>query len=417
MGYQTGLSGLQAASNDLDVIGNNIANSNTVGFKEGRAEFADLYANSIYGVSNNQIGIGVTMATVQQDFSSGSLTATSQPLDMAIDGNGFFQILNHGSLAYSRDGEFHTSNTNVIVNAENQPLMGYLADANGVIDTSKTVPLSLGGVANVPPQPTANAQVSFNLSPTDTAPTVTPFDPTKPLSYNTTTGVTVYDSQGQEHTANIYLVKDAAAGQWDAYIGMSDAATPVGTGAGSSFTMLGTVNFNSSGTLTGASSFSFNMLPSDGSVSPQVINVDLGGTTQYGTQYGTPDTPTNATADGCAAGTLKQFSVGADGKISGIYSNGVVQTVAQVALASFKNPNGLVDLGNNLYEQTQDSGQAQIDAPGTTDHGTLLGSTLEQSNVELTTQLVDLITAQRNYQANAQTIKTQQTVDQAIINI
>ncbi|MFM0092995.1 flagellar hook protein FlgE [Paraburkholderia sediminicola] len=417
MGYQTGLSGLQAASNDLNVIGNNIANSNTVGFKEGRAEFADLYANSIYGASDNQIGIGVTMTTVQQDFSNGSLTATTQPLDMAIDGNGFFQISNNGSLAYSRDGEFHKSDTNIIVNAQNQPLMGYLANANGVIDTSKTVPLSLGGVANVPPLPTANAQVSFNVSPTDTTPTVTPFDPTNPLTYNTTTGVTVYDSQGQSHTANIYLVKGAAAGQWDAYVSMADAATPVGTGAGSSFTSLGTVNFNSSGTLTGASSFSFNMLPSNGSTSPQVINVNLAGTTQYGTQYGKQDTATNATADGYTAGTLKQFSVGADGKISGSYTNGVVQTVAQVALASFKNPNGLVDLGNNLYEQTQASGQAQIDAPGTTDHGTLLGSTLEQSNVDLTTQLVDLITAQRNYQANAQTIKTQQTVDQAIINI
>ncbi|MDR6448199.1 flagellar hook protein FlgE [Paraburkholderia terricola] len=503
MGYQQGLSGLSASSSDLDVIGNNIANANTVGFKSGTAQFADMYANSVATAVGNQIGIGTKLSEVQQQFSQGTITSTNQALNVAINGNGFFQLSNNGSLVYSRNGVFQLDKNGFITNAQGLQLMGYAANSAGIINTAQTVPLSVP-TANIAPKATTNIAAGLNLnaqdplmlgtptvtaggantgtlttpgatitntasgtnndtytvnftSPTtytvtDTtlgttsaaatytagsaislgngqtitfngvpaasdsytiAPTPVAFNQNSSSTYNYSTSTTVYDTLGGSQTVNMYFAK-TSAGTWNVYAGTS-------TGAAS---LVGHANFNSSGTLLGTTDasgtatttpyvFDFSIPNTDGSATPQSLTLNISGTTQYGGKNGV----NSLQPDGYAAGTLTSFTIAADGTLTGNYSNQETAALGQIALANFSNQNGLVNLGNNEFQQTSASGVAQISAPGSTNHGVLQGGAVENSNVDLTSELVDLITAQRNYQANAQTIKTQQTVDQTLINL
>ncbi|MBU9401095.1 flagellar hook protein FlgE [Burkholderia multivorans] len=413
MGYQQGLSGLAGASNALDVIGNNIANANTVGFKSSTAQFSDMYANSIATSVNTQIGIGTALASVQQQFGQGTINTTNSSLDVAINGNGFFQMSNNGTITYTRDGTFQRDKNGYIVNSQGLNLMGYAADKNGVINTAQTVPLQ-APTTNIAPTATTKITGQFNLNSQDTVPTKTPFDATDTTTYNYSTSIQVYDSLGGSQAVNMYFVK-TAAGTWEAYAGVQGGTT----------NDLGTIQFDSSGaissTTTGSPAtptaalgqFQFTVPNADGSATPQTLTLDLTGTTQYGGKDGV----NNLAQDGYASGTLTTFTIGTDGKLTGNYSNGQTAVLGQIALANFNNPNGLVNIGGNQYAETAASGVPQISVPGSTNHGTLQGSALENSNVDLTSQLVNLITAQRNYQANAQTIKTQQTVDQTLINL
>lgn len=413
MGYQQGLSGLAGASNALDVIGNNIANANTVGFKSSTAQFSDMYANSVATSVNTQIGIGTTLASVQQQFGQGTINTTNSSLDVAINGNGFFQMSNNGVTTYSRDGTFQRDKNGFIVDSQGRNLMGYAASTGGVINTAQTVPLQ-APTTNIAPTATTKISAQFNLNSQDTVPAKTPFSATDTTTYNYSTSIQVYDSLGGSQAVNMYFVK-SAAGTWEAYAGVQGGTT----------TDLGTVTFNSSGaiqsTTTGTPAtptaslgqFQFTVPNTDGSATPQQLTLDLTGTTQYGGKDGV----NNLAQDGYASGTLTTFSIGADGKLTGNYSNGQTAVLGQIVLANFNNPNGLVNLGGNQYAESSASGVPQISSPGSTNHGALQGSALENSNVDLTSQLVNLITAQRNYQANAQTIKTQQTVDQTLINL
>ncbi|KUY75345.1 flagellar hook protein FlgE [Burkholderia sp. RF4-BP95] len=413
MGYQQGLSGLAGASNALDVIGNNIANANTVGFKSSTAQFSDMYANSVATSVNTQIGIGTTLASVQQQFGQGTINTTNSSLDVAINGNGFFQMSNNGVTTYSRDGTFQRDKNGFIVDSQGRNLMGYAANTGGVVNTAQTVPLQ-APTSNIAPTATTKIAGQFNLNSQDTVPTKTPFSATDTTTYNYSTSIQVYDSLGGSQAVNMYFVK-SAAGTWEAHAGVQGGAT----------TDLGTVTFNSSGaiqsTTTGTPAaptaslgqFQFTVPNTDGSATPQQLTLDLTGTTQYGGKDGV----NNLAQDGYASGTLTTFSIGADGKLTGNYSNGQTSVLGQIVLANFNNPNGLVNLGGNQYAESSASGVPQISSPGSTNHGSLQGSALENSNVDLTSQLVNLITAQRNYQANAQTIKTQQTVDQTLINL
>jgi len=499
MGYQQGLSGLGAASSDLDVIGNNIANSDTIGFKSGTAVFADMYANSVATAVNNQIGIGTQLAEVQQQFSQGTINTTGQALDVAINGNGFFQMSNSGSLTYSRNGVFQLSNTGNIVNSQGLDLMGYAANSSGIINSAQTVPLTVP-TTNIAPTETTSITAQLNLdaqdslmlgtpavnvtttgtlassgatittasagsnnddytiaftSPTaytvtdadnaandssgtytagtaitlgngqtvtltgtavagDTVavtPTPTTFDASNSSTYNYSTSTQVYDSLGGSQTVNMYFAK-TGSGAWDVYAGVS----------GGTASLVGTANFSTSGALTGITSvaattstdsIAFTIPNTDGSGTPQPLTLDLAGTTQFGSTDGV----NNLQQNGFAAGQLTSFTVGTTGILTGNYSNGQTASLGQVVLANFNDPNCLVDLGNNEYAQTAASGAAQISTPGSTNHGTLQGGAVEDSNVDLTNELVNLITAQRDYQANAQTIKTQQTVDQTLINM
>ena len=501
MGYQQGLSGLGAASSDLDVIGNNIANADTIGFKSGTAVFADMYANSVATAVNNQIGIGTQLAEVQQQFSQGTINTTGQALDVAINGNGFFQMSNNGSLTYSRNGVFQLSNTGNIVNAQGLDLMGYAANSSGIINSAQTVPLTVP-TTNIAPTQTTKITAQLNLDAQDSlmlgtpgvtptlaagstlassgatittasagsnadtytinftgattytvtdaenaandstgtytagtaitlgtgqtvtltgtpvngdkvvvTPTPTTFDASNSSTYNYSTSTQVYDSLGGSQSVNMYFAK-TGSGAWDVYAGV----------AGGTASLVGTASFSTSGTLTGitsvasttaSDSIAFTIPNTDGSGTPQPLTLDLAGTTQFGSTDGV----NNLTQNGFAAGQLTSFTVGTTGILTGNYSNGQTASLGQVVLANFNDPNGLVDLGNNEYAQTAASGAAQISTPGSTNHGTLQGGAVEDSNVDLTNELVNLITAQRNYQANAQTIKTQQTVDQTLINM
>ncbi|WGS46721.1 flagellar hook protein FlgE [Burkholderia sp. JSH-S8] len=413
MGYQQGLSGLAGASNNLDVIGNNIANANTVGFKQSRAHFSDMYANSVATSVNTQIGIGSGLASVDQDFGQGTINRTGNALDVAINGNGFFQMSNNGVVTYSRDGTFHRDKNGFIIDSQGRNLMGYNAAAGGVINTAATVPMQ-APTTNLAPTATTRITGQFNLNSQDKVPAKAPFSATDNTTYNFSTAIQVYDSLGGAQQVDMYFVKSAApAGTWQAYAGVK-GQTP---------TNLGTIAFNTAGQIasttpaapvTGSTGqFQFTIPATGGSATPQPLTLDLNGTTQYGGKDGV----TNLAQDGFASGTLTTFSIGADGKLSGNYSNGQSAVLGQIALANFNNPNGLVNIGGNQYAESAASGVPQISAPGSTNHGTLQGNALENSNVDLTTQLVALITAQRNYQANAQTIKTQQAVDQAVLNM
>ncbi|WP_322082965.1 flagellar hook protein FlgE [Burkholderia sp. BCC1972] len=413
MGYQQGLSGLAGASNALDVIGNNIANANTVGFKSSTAQFSDMYANSVATSVNTQIGIGTSLGSVQQQFGQGTINTTNSSLDVAINGNGFFQMSNNGVTTYSRDGTFQRDKNGFIVDSQGRNLMGYAAGAGGVINTAQTVPLQ-APTTNIAPTATTKITGQFNLNSQDTVPTKTPFSATDSTTYNYSTSIQVYDSLGGSQAVNMYFVK-SAAGTWEAYAGVQGGTT----------TDLGTVTFDTSGaiksTTTGTppaptasvGQFQFTVPNTDGSATPQSLTLDLTGTTQYGGKDGV----NNLAQNGFASGTLTTYSIGSDGKLTGNYSNGQTAVLGLIALANFNNPNGLVNLGGNQYAESSASGVPQVSAPGSTNHGTLQGSALENSNVDLTSQLVNLITAQRNYQANAQTIKTQQTVDQTLINL
>jgi flagellar hook protein FlgE len=404
MGYQQGLSGLAASSNDLDVIGNNIANANTVGFKESTAQFADIYANTLATSVNNQVGLGAMQSEVQQDFSQGTINSTGQALNVAINGNGFFQMSNNGTLTYSRNGVFSLSANGNIVNAQGLDLMGYAANSAGVINTSATVPLTIP-TTNIAPLATTSVTAQLNLNSQASTPTDTTFSTSDTNSYNYSTSVQTYDSLGGTQQVNMYFVKDTTANTWDVYAGAS----------GSTPTDIGQMTFSSSGTLTSPTNgqFTLSLPTTDGSATPQSITLNFSGTTQYGSANGV----NNLTPNGYAAGQLSNFTIGSDGTITGNYSNGQTMALGQVVLANFNNPNGLLNLGGNEFQQTAASGTPQVSTPGATNHGTLTGGAVEESNVDLTNQLVDLITAQRNYQANAQTIKTQQTVDQTLLQL
>ena len=405
MGYQQGLSGLSASSSDLDVIGNNIANANTVGFKSGTAQFADMYANSVATAVGNQVGIGTKLAEVQQQFSQGTITTTNQALDVAINGNGFYQLSNNGSIVYSRNGVFHLDNNGNIVNSSGLQLMGYAADSGGVVNSASTVPLTVP-TANIAPTATKTITAAFNLNSQDDVKAAADFDPTNGNTYNASTSVDAYDSLGGTQKVSVYFTK-SSTNTWEAFAGYGDPVTQK--------TDLGPVTFDASGNMTSGKTFTFT-IPNGADPTPgatQTLTLDLSGTTQYGAKSGL----TNLHQDGNSTGELTGFTVGTDGMLTGNYSNGETKALGQIAIANFNNQNGLQNLGGNVYAQTAASGAAQVSVPGSTNHGTLQGGAVENSNVDLTSELVNLITAQRNYQANAQTIKTQQTVDQTLINL
>ncbi len=416
MGYEQGLSGLQGASNDLDVIGNNIANSNTVGFKAATAQFSDLYANSVSTAVANGIGIGTQLAAVSQVFQQGAFTTTENPLDMAISGNGFFQMSTGGTTTYSRDGEFHADASGNIVNSAGANLMGYGVNADGSINTASLVKMT-APQGNIAPKASTAITGQFNLSQTDTTQTSSPFNYADSTTYTLRQPVQTYDSLGNAQNVNLYFVKSSTtANTWEVYAG-ADSTTPTDVGSvtfDSSGKMISSTDASSGAASTSMGKFSLSIPNTTGAVTPQTMSLDLSTSTQYSTSK---SASTNLVADGYTTGALTSYSVGSDGTLSGIYSNGKTMTLGQVVVVNFNNPNGLTSIGGNQYIQTAASGVPQIGTPGSTNHGALKGGTTENSTTDLTGELVNLITAQRNYQANAQTIKTQQTVDQTLINL
>jgi flagellar hook protein FlgE len=404
MSFQQGLSGLFAASSNLDVIGNNVANANTVGFKGGSAVFADVYANSLAGGGQSAPGIGVSVSGIQQSFVQGNVSATSNPLDIAINGNGFFRMDTNGTVNYSRNGQFHLDKDGYIVNATGSKVTGYGVDTSGNILISNAGPLQIS-MAQLQASASTAASIGLNLDSREAVNSAA-FDANDPTTYNKATSMSVYDSLGNPHAFNTYYVK-TAANTWKVYGAVDGTALPAS---------LGQLTFKTDGTLdTTATTLPFNLtVPlTNGATTPFNFTLDFNGATQFGSQFAV----NTLQQDGFSSGQLTGYDIGKDGIIKGRYSNGQTRTLGQFLLTSFPNPNGLQPLGNNAWAETAASGQPVPGTPGAGNLGVVQSGAVEESNVDLTQELVDMITAQRVYQANAQTIKTQDAVMNTLVNL
>lgn len=410
MSFQQGLSGLNAAAKNLDVIGNNVANSATVGFKQSRAQFADVYANSLTGAGGTDVGIGVKVAQVVQQFTQGNITSSNNPLDVAINGSGFFRMDTNGEVTYQRNGQFQLNRLGFIVNPNGASLTGYVADANGVLSTGAPAPLSIR-TSDLVPQITSEVKAVLNLDSGKTPiPLSTVFSVNDPLSFHSSTAVQIFDSLGNAQTLQTFYVK-RPSGDWDVYAA-NDGTQIVGPGADGQIT---TLNFNTSGVLQTLMPLPPFDVPATatGATTPFPITLDFRGTSQFGSAFSVNALSQN----GYTSGRLSGFNIGADGMILGRYTNGQTDVLGQVVLANFSNPNGLNPLGNNMWAETSASGAPLVGTPTSGSLGVLQSSALEDSNVDLTAELVNMIVAQRVYQANAQTIKAQDAVLQTLVNL
>ncbi|MEO1767582.1 flagellar hook protein FlgE [Thiobacter aerophilum] len=410
MSFQQGLSGLNAAAKNLDVIGNNVANSSTVGFKASQAQFADVYAASLAGATGLAAGIGTKVATIATQFTQGNISVTNNPLDIAINGKGFFRVDQQGTIFYTRNGQFQLNKDGYIVTAAGENLTGYAANANGQILPGALVNLQLSQ-ADIAPSPTAKANVLVNLDSRQTTPTAA-FNYLDPITYNSSTSMTVYDSLGNAQTYTFYFRK-TAGNTWAVY---SSLTNPSGTttlqNGGSPITTLG---YNTSGVLTSGAVVTANVPAIDLGTGAAALSFQLDFTGS--TQFGSPFSVNAITQDGYTSGRLTGFAIDDNGIIQARYSNGQNKAQGQIVLANFTNPQGLQPLGNTLFAETATSGQPLVGAPGSGALGVLQSSATEDSTVDLTAELVNMITAQRVYQANAQTIKTQDAVLQTLVNL
>jgi flagellar hook protein FlgE len=419
MSFQQGLSGLNATSKNLEVIGNNIANANTFGTKVSRAEFSDVYAASLNGAGTNPVGIGTNLGAVSQQFTQGNIKTTENPMDLAINGAGFFQVTDGKSpITFTRNGQFKVNREGYIVNNSGQQLMGYAANALGVIQPGQAVALRLP-TDGVQPAPTTVIDIEMNLDARRGA-TVQSASPLIDFNdadtYNNATSLTVYDAKGQEVALTYYFQK-SATDTWNIY------ATANGTsvaGAAGDPQPITTVTYASDGSapVTPNAPVSFDIPATVNSQGADVLPMtgvllDLTQTTQYGSAFGVTD----LRQDGYSAGLLTAISIEPDGVITARYSNGQSRPAGQVELATFRNPQGLQPLGDNAWGRTFASGEPVGGVPGEGNLGVLQAGALEESNIDLTGELVDMIVAQRIYQANAQTIRTQDQILQTLVSI
>jgi flagellar hook protein FlgE len=419
MGFQQGLSGLNAAAKNLDVIGNNVANATTVGFKQSQAQFADVYASSLGGSGSAAVGIGTKVSTVAQQFGQGNVSVTNNPLDIAISGQGFYQMDNNGSVSYSRNGQFQLDKSGYIVNAQGHKLTGFAADPlTGAISLGSSAPLQVSTQA-LTPLPSSTASVGLNLDSRNLVPATAIFNEADPTSYSSSTALTLYDSLGNSHIATTYYVKNATVNTWDVHMTV-DGFGLDGTAATATNTLLGaspTLTFNTTGSLitpvTGAVPVTGGIVYATGSTTPQPLTLNFLSTTQFGATFAVNQLAQN----GYTSGQLSGFSTSSDGTIMGRYTNGQSKALGQVLIANFANPQGLQPVGNNEWSSSASSGPALLGTPGSSSLGVLQSGAVEDSNVDLTAELVNMIQAQRVYQANAQTIKTQDALLQTITNL
>ena len=494
MSFNIGLSGIRAASSDLSITGNNIANASTVGFKSARAEFGDVYAATILGTGSRAQGSGVVMNNVAQLFTQGNINYTENNLDLAINGNGFFVTSNNGALSYTRAGYFGTDREGFIVSNTGDRLQGYgvnpvtgglnegvptdlkvdtrAANPNATKVISSTLNLNsssvrpagaqaafdavydaayktafdaayteylsdpANGVAD-PANPTGPedaaaraaatlageaARAAVNVADAVAAGTQASraqFDPSDSSTYNSSTSVTVYDSLGNSHVMSKYFVK-TDANKWDMHV-LIDGRSLNGTLATDPAfqSTPRELVFDNTGTLTQGQVNEFaGWVPLDANgqpagAEPQSLRLDLTGSSQYAASFGV----TSVVQDGFTTGELAGLQIDDQGMLIARYTNGQTKTQGQLALATFANQQGLKPLGDTAWAQSSASGDPVIGAPGSGTLGVVQSGALEQSNVDLSEMLINLIVAQRNYQANAKTIQTEDAVTQTIINL
>ena len=412
MAFTTALSGVNAAQSDLDVISNNIANSSTTGFKTGRAEFGDVYAQSLLGTTTPTPGQGVKVTGVTQQFSQGDLEFTDNALDVAINGDGFFQVKDAGVVEYTRAGAFKIDKDGFVSTVSGARVQGYQVDAStgkvtgnvGDIQTQATL---------LKPKATTKAVITGNLDARGATPAA--FDHTDAATYNATTSMAVFDSQGNSRTLDLYFRK-TGANTFDVYSFLTTIAGVSTSTTNNATTQLITgVPFTTAGAYDPAGdkgNQAITVNAADG-VAAFNIALDITGLTQFGSNFAV----NTATQDGYSAGQLSSIEVNEYGLVSARYSNGISASMGQFALADFGNVNGLQPVGSTNWIETFKSGQPVLNKAGDNALGLIQGFALEQSNVAITQELVDLIVAQRNFQANAQVVQAEDAITQTIINM
>lgn len=452
MAFNIGLSGLRAATSDLNITGNNIANAGTTGFKQSRAEFADVYASSVLGSGSNAQGSGVLLKNVSQQFNQGNINYTQNSLDLAINGNGFFQMSNNGALSYTRAGYFGTDANGFIVDNSGNNLQGYTVNADGVLQQGVVGNLQIESASQAPKATSTVGQV-YNLNSTNTPPTNTPFAPADPTTYNSSTSTNIYDSQGNAHVMTQYFIKDEASNEWTMSVlvdgkrpnleaGSEDvpysfnvafdasgklvSATPIATMVGTPAAPVATpasVTSTTAGVISfGAGSWtpaiekpvgSGTFVTNGATAAAEGISFDMRGSTQFSSSFAV----NSVTQNGYTTGELAGLEIDDTGHVFARYTNGQTKVQGQVVLANFANVQGLSPVGSTQWVQSSASGEPVRNPPGSGTLGSLQAGALEDSNVELSDQLVNLIVAQRNYQANAKTIETESAITQTIINL
>jgi flagellar hook protein FlgE len=404
--FSIALSGLTAASSDLDVTANNVANSDTTGFKASRAEFADVYAAGATNLNTSVVGEGVRLASTAQQFTQGNITTTSSNLDLAISGNGFFTLKGPSGYVYSRNGQFGEDANGNVVSSTGQALQVYPPLVAGGFNTGALQNLNLQ-TAQSAPVATTGGTALLNLPANSAVPTVTPFNINNTNTYNQSTSTTVYDSLGNAYPATFYFAQTATAGTWNVYMSVNN--TQVGGAQTLAFTTAGAVPATGNqGQLTFAG---FN--PPGGATQAQSFTFDFSKSTQYGGGFGV----SSITQNGYATGQLSTVSIDSSGIVSAVYTNGRSTQLGQLAMANFPNPQGLTQLGDTNWSQTYASGTVVQGTAGAAGIGTIQSGALESSNVDLTSELVNMITAQRAFDANAQIITTANQESQTVINI
>ncbi len=407
MTFNTSISGLRAAQQDMGVISNNIANAGTAGFKRSDALFADLFSASLGGAFD-QPGSGVTLEAIRNDFGQGNFEFTSSQLDLAIDGNGMFILQNGADTEYSRAGAFRLDNDGFIVSESGANVQGYPADDGGRIIEAGLTDLQITP-ALLSQKPTANVVFNGNLdsraiAPVDDQGVLKAFDATDPDTYNFLSNVTVYDSAGAPHEVTMYFTQGTAA-QNDYTVNM----TVDGVDQEIDYSL----NFGTTGVLPADATTTFPLEFTPEGADFLSVSVDFSGVTGYGATSAN----SGITQDGYAAGQLSAFQFDRDGIAYASYTNGETRAVGQVALATFTNPGGLTPAGKTNFAQSELSGTPLMGTPNGEGRGQIRPSALESANVDLTVELLDLIEAQRNFQSNAQAIQNANDASQAILQL
>ncbi|MCQ8849629.1 flagellar hook protein FlgE [Alteromonas stellipolaris] len=457
MSFNIALSGVAAAQKDLDVTANNIANVNTVGFKESRAEFGDVYATSLLAGSKTKVGDGVLTQDVAQQFSQGSLQFTNTALDLAITGNGFFATVpdeTSRDFSFTRAGQFKLDDDNYVVNSNGDLLLGFPVNSDS---TSSSVALSTTEPVQIPdssgsPAQTSEVDIRMNLPAGDQGLDPAAFDPLDPLTYNAATSVTVYDSLGDSHVMTYYFVKDVAAdNEWYVATAVDDqltdlvnstgtdsdpttAVNSLGTNTGNGVTAAKLV-FSQGGDFIGIESpdgiqttdyklttEALGSALSNGADATQQIGIDFNldpsnATTVEPTQYASAFEVTSLEQDGLPVGRLTGIDIGPDGLVRATFSNGTSEPIVRVALVRFANEQGLTQQSSTEWKESILSGEALAGEATTGTFGEINSSALEQANVNLTTELIDMIIAQRNFQANSRALEVNNSLNQTILNI
>ena len=413
MTLSVSLSGLNAAQTDLDTTGNNIANVGTAGFKGSTPSFASLYGTSLLGSAGSKVtpGQGVVTTNLSQAFTEGTISQTGNPLDIAINGNGFLEVQTPTGIAYTRDGALQINAQGLLSNDTGALVMGFNAPPSGGTVSGALAPIQVSK-SNISPVATSTLDYNINLStsdpPINTA--TTPFSIANPTSYNESTTTTVYDSLGAARSLTTFFTQVSGSGsppQWATHWELSSTTgVLVASGAGP------TLAFNNSGALTsGTGTINITGLP-NGAANLSIAE-DFTGSSLSGLPFGVNSIANN----GSAGGQFSSLQIANDGSVIVNYSNGATKTMGVIALANFANPEGLIPTSNNNWFASQDSGPPTTNPPGVGGLGQLESGALEGSNVDLSAQLVNLIVAQQAYQANVQGINVDQQDIQRLLTL